>query len=41
MPALRFITVRHMDREKTVRWVNAFYIQKTLDTIAGKVKNPS
>jgi hypothetical protein len=40
MPALRFVTERLMDREKTVRQVNPFCIWKTL-TIADKVKNAS
>jgi hypothetical protein len=39
MPAPRFVTFRLKDTEKTVRNINPFCIQKTLDNIADKVIN--
>jgi hypothetical protein len=39
MSAPRFITFRLKDTEKTLRNINLFYIQNSLDGIARKVKN--
>jgi hypothetical protein len=38
---LRFVTFRLKDSDKNMRQINPFYVQKALDSIAGKVKNAS
>jgi len=37
----RFVTFRLKDSDKNMRQINPFYVQKALDSIAGKVKNAS
>jgi hypothetical protein len=39
--SLRFIKLCLKDADKTMRDISPFYTQKTLDRIAGKVKNSS
>jgi hypothetical protein len=41
MPAPRLVTFRLKNSEKNMRQINPFYVQKALDSIAGKVKNAS
>lgn len=41
MPASRFITLSLIDTDNTMRNINPFHLQKSLDSIAGNVKNAS
>jgi hypothetical protein len=40
-PAARFVTFRLKDSDKTMKNIGPFYLQKALDSVAGKVTNAS